>query len=89
MATTVEVINESGIKFFAGREKALDYHYTQGGNLWKLKESHRETGNVILGEFASGDACVTLTTAYDLYMVNGRSPTPEQISKSLEFEIVI
>lgn len=88
MATIVE-ITETEMKFFPGREPALDYHYTQGGNLWKLKESERDTGNLILGEFASGEVCVTLATAYDLYMVNGREPTLEQIAEAKEFEIVV
>ena len=60
------------------QEVAFKHHYQEGGYLWKRKEGVIETYK----PFASGVLPVSRLEIYELFMVDGRKPTDENIAEA-------
>jgi hypothetical protein len=74
MALIVTLANDTP-KYFMTQDVAFERHYTEGGYLWKRKDGMCKTYK----PFASGILPLARLEIYELYMVNGRKPTDENI----------
>jgi hypothetical protein len=75
MAVIVTTLTNNNPKYFTSQTVAFEQHYEEGGYLWKRKNS----ASMVYKPFASGILPLARLEIYELYMVNGRKPTNEDI----------
>lgn len=71
----ITILADSTPKYFPTQEVAFRNHYTEGGYLWKRRDGMCD----VYKPFASGILPVSRLSVYELYMVDGRKPTDENI----------
>lgn len=79
---TIETLTDDTPRYFSELEKdaAFDFHYTNGGYLWRRKEGQ----STALKKYASGVLPASRMEIYDLFMVDGRCPTDADRDEALK-----
>ena len=75
----IETLTDSTPRYYADKNLAFEYHYTNGGYLWRRKEGQSESYK----QYATGVLQKSRMDVYDLFMVDGRMPTEETTAQAL------
>jgi len=77
---TVTLITDNTPRYFPNHDKgkALSHHYTNGGYLWKRRDDQPKGFKT----WASGILPISRLAVYELFMVDGRKPTDENIQEA-------
>ena len=78
MAVIVTILTDNTPKYFSAKEVAFKHHYEEGGYLWARKEGMSD----VYKPYASGVLPVSRLAIYELFMVDGRKPTDENIQEA-------
>ena len=78
MGVILEILTDTTPLYFTDEVKANIHHNTHGGFAWKRKEGQPEAYK----PYAHGILPVSRLAIYDLWQVNGRRPTPEDIEEA-------
>lgn len=75
MAVILEILTDHTPRYISTREVAFQRHYDEGGFLWKRMEGQPE----VYKPWMTGIPPVSRLAIYELFMVDGRKPTADDI----------
>jgi len=78
MSIIIETLTDTTPRYFTSQDAAFYHHYTHGGLLWKRRDGMSESYK----PFAHGVLPVSRLAIYDLFMVDGRKPTDDDIQEA-------